>query len=50
MHILLTWIVLLFAFQVEVQAYLSTHTITSQGTNIPNPILSFDEANYPGNL
>ncbi|XP_045214081.2 uncharacterized protein LOC123564505 isoform X2 [Mercenaria mercenaria] len=31
----------------EIQAYLSTHSITSHGQNIPNPILSFDEANYP---
>ncbi|KAL4240849.1 putative ATP-dependent RNA helicase ddx17 [Mactra antiquata] len=31
----------------EIQAYLTSHTITSHGTNIPKPILSFEEANFP---
>jgi hypothetical protein len=38
-----------FPFQAEIQAYLSAHSITSHGTNIPNPILSFEEANFAGN-
>jgi len=31
----------------EIQAYLTAHSITSHGTNIPKPILTFEEANYP---
>ena len=32
----------------EIQAYLDAKEVTLTGANIPNPILNFDEATFPG--
>ena len=32
----------------EIKAYCDAKEVTVHGTNIPNPILMFDEATFPG--
>ena len=35
-------------FQMEIKAYCDAKEVTLHGNNIPNPILNFDEATFPG--
>ena len=39
-----------FTLQAEIQEFRRAHQITVAGKYIPNPIMTFEEANFPGNV
>ena len=40
----------LISFQMEIKRFHAEKQITMHGKDIPNPIFSFDEGNFPGKL
>ena len=44
----MTWIY--FTSQAEIQEFRRAHQITVAGKFVPNPIMNFEEAGFPGNV